>query len=69
MIYIKLHQVHSEDALRFTAIEIYHVNVYVYEYVNQLLKWLQLRGHDNMKALYDNPKMRNAFKKITFQSK
>ena len=35
--YIKLHQLHSEDALGFTSVKIHHVNVYVYEYVNQLL--------------------------------
>ena len=57
---------HSEDALKFTSIEIHHVNVYVYEYVNQLLKWLQLRRHNNVKAAYDNSEMRDAFWKITF---
>ena len=63
---MKLHQAHSEDALKFTSIEIHHVNVYVYEHVNQLLKWLQLRQRDNVKASHDNRKTKNAFWKITF---
>ena len=42
-IYIKLHQVNSEDALKFTSIEIHHLNIYVY--VDQPLKWLQLCRH------------------------
>ena len=33
---------------------------------NHLLQSLQLRGHDNVKASYDNLKMRNAFWKNTF---
>ena len=65
-IYIKLHQVDSEDSLKLTSVEIHHVNVHVYVYVKKSLKWLQLRRHDNVKASYDNPKMRNPSWKITF---
>ena len=33
---------------------------------DQPLQWLQLHEHDNVKASYDNLKMRNAFRKNTF---
>ena len=55
-IYRKLRLVHSGDALKFTSIEIHHVNMFVYECVNQLLKWLQFR-----RPSYDYPRMRSAF--------
>ena len=37
-IYIKLHQVDSEDSLKLTSVEIHHVNVHVYVYVKKSLK-------------------------------
>ena len=45
-IYIKLHQVNSEDALKFTGIDFHHLNVYV----NQPLIWLRLCQHNKVKA-------------------
>ena len=35
--------------------------------LNPPAQWLQLRCHDSVKALYDNPKMRSAFWKNTIQ--
>ena len=33
-------------------------------YINEPLKWLQLRRHDTVKASYDNLKMRMSFGRI-----
>ena len=43
MIYIKLHQVDSKDALKFTWVEIHHINVYIYTHLIEVTPKIRLK--------------------------